>query len=164
MTQLVLSLGSNIERDKHIRYAIRQLQLLLGELTLSPIYETEAVGFNGPDFYNLVVVSETDLTLDKIIQGIQKIECGAGRIRGKKSCESRTLDIDVLLYGDADYRDQGHNIPRDEIYHAAYVLKPLVDVLPNAHHPVSGERFKAIWMALAKDRPVLREIVFEMES
>ncbi len=164
MTQLVLSLGSNIEREKHIRYAIQQLKLLLGELSLSPVYETKAVGFNGPDFYNLVVVAQTELALEKIIKGVQNIEQGAGRILGKKSCESRTLDIDVLLYGEADYRDQGFNIPRDEIYHAAYVLKPLVDVLPKACHPVSGERFQAMWVALAKDQVALQEIAFEMES
>ena len=55
MTQIALSLGSNIEREKHLQFAIDGLTELLGKLDLSPVYETRAVGFDGPDFYNLVV-------------------------------------------------------------------------------------------------------------
>lgn len=163
MMPLVLSLGSNIERDKHIRYAVSQLRKTFGKLDISPVYETGAVGFNGPDFYNFVVVTQTDMALSSIIPRLQEIETGAGRIRGKKSCESRNLDIDVLLYGKVNLHDKGQNIPRDEILHAAYVLKPLADVLPNMRHPISGNSFQSMWAAYDNDAQMLARVEFEFD-
>lgn len=164
MTQLVLSIGSNIDRDRHIRYAVAQLKAVFGELIISPVYETEAVGFNGPDFYNLVVVAQTNMGLKAIITRLQTIEANAGRIRGEKSCESRNLDIDVLLFGDADLRKQGRNIPRDEIDHAAYVLQPLADVLPQMRHPVTGLSFQSMWAAFNWDAQVLVQAKFTFDQ
>lgn len=163
MTRLVLSLGSNIERDKHIRFAVYKLQQSFSPLSLSPVYATEAVGFNGPEFYNMVVVAPTQLPLLEIIPIIQSIETAAGRIRGEKSFESRNLDIDVLLYGEADLRAQGRNIPRDEILHAAYVLKPLADVLPEARHPSSGLSYRAMWAAFDDETQILRQVDFAFD-
>lgn len=158
MTQLALSLGSNIEREKHLQFAIEGLTELLGELRVSPVYETRAVGFDGPDFYNLVVLAETDRPLDELIGNIRLIETGAGRVRGEKRFASRNLDIDVLLYGDANMRAEGLDIPRREIDHAAYVLKPLADVLPDGIHPISGLRFDAMWAAYMNDQQVPVEV------
>lgn len=164
MTQLVLSIGSNIDRDKHIRYAISQLKEAFGTLKVSPVYETKAAGFDGPDFYNLVAVVQTDMDLKLIIKRLQAIEVSAGRIRGKKSCESRNLDIDVLLFGEADLRAQGYNIPRDEIQYAAYVLKPLADVLPQAIHPVFGLSFQSMWVTFEHTGQILAQIDFAFEA
>ena len=73
------------------------------------------------------------------------IEAEAGRIRGRKTFDSRVLDIDVVLYGDYDSRNEGFDIPRDEINKYAYVLKPLSDLYPKLTHPVSGESFELMW-------------------
>lgn len=164
MTQLVLSLGSNIERRKYICYGLRQLRDAFGELTHSPVYETAAVGFSGPDFYNMVVAVQTEIGLDDVIRAIQAIEAKAGRVRGSRAFNSRNLDIDVLLYGDADLRTEGRNVPRDEINHAAYVLKPLADILPQALHPVSGSSFGAMWAAFRDDQQVLRRVQFNFDA
>ena len=147
MTQLVLSLGSNMERKKHLRFALDKLGRLLGELELSPVYESSAVGFTGPDFYNMIAVAQTDRSVEELILEIRSIEASAGRVRGVDSHDDRNIDIDILLYGDQNLRSQGRNIPRDEIEHAAYVLKPLADLLPSHRHPVSGQRFDQIWHA-----------------
>jgi 2-amino-4-hydroxy-6-hydroxymethyldihydropteridine diphosphokinase len=147
MTQLVLSLGSNMDRKNHLRYALDELGSLLGELKVSPVYESRAVGFSGPNFYNLAVVAQTERSIDELSLKIRSIEARAGRVRGVNSHESRSLDIDILLYGDQDLRDRGRNIPRDEIDYAAYVLKPLADVLPSHRHPVGGQRFDQMWHA-----------------
>jgi 2-amino-4-hydroxy-6-hydroxymethyldihydropteridine diphosphokinase len=164
MTQLVLSLGSNIERKKHIRFALRALKGLFGKLNVSPVYETRAVGFEGPDFSNLVVVADTSLELDALLGTIRRIENEAGRIREEKSFQSRNLDIDILLLGDANLHDQGRNIPRREIEHAAYVLKPLAYLLPDMCHPVSGQRFEEIWQAFRDDEPAPKRIDFVLDN
>ncbi|GAF75114.1 unnamed protein product [marine sediment metagenome] len=164
MTQLVLSLGSNIEREKNIRFALKALKGLFGKLNVSPIYETRAVGFEGPDFYNLVVVVDTSLELDALLDSIRRIENEAGRIREEKSLQSRNLDIDILLLGDANLHDQGCNIPRREIEHAAYVLKPLAYLLPNMRHPVSGQRFEDMWRTFLNDEPAPIRVDFVLDN
>lgn len=145
MSLLVLSLGSNIERRKNILFALQKLRELFGGLRESPVYQSCAVGFEGPDFYNMVVAVNTLMDLEEIVRALRDIEQQAGRVRGEKSFESRRLDIDVLLYGDANLRNQGWDIPRTEIDHAAYVLKPLADLLPEMRHPVSQKRFVELW-------------------
>ena len=107
MNLLVLSLGSNIERRKNIRYALTKLTELFGELRESPLYQSRSVGFEGPDFYNMVVAVDTSLNLEEIIESLREIERQAGRVRGEKRFQSRRLDIDVLLYGDAKLRARG---------------------------------------------------------
>jgi len=164
MTQLVLSLGSNIEREKHIRFALKALKELFGKLNVSPVYETRAVGFEGPDFYNLVVVANTSLDLDALLGTIRRIENEAGRIREEKSYQSRNLDIDILLLGDVNLHDQGRNIPRREIEHAAYVLKPLAYLLPDMRHPVSGQRYEDMWRAFRDEEPAPIHIDFPLDN
>ena len=162
MTQLVLSLGSNIEREKHIRFGISELTRLFGTLRVSPVYETAAVGFNGPDFFNLVAVADTALKLEEVIDKIRAIETVAGRVRGEKKFQDRNLDIDILLFGDADLHPQGYDIPRDEIEHAGYVLKPLADLLPQEQHPVSREPYIKMWQARMADQPPMNEVVLDL--
>lgn len=145
MTLLVLSIGSNVERERNIRFALQQLEQQFGGLRRSPVYQTAAVGFEGPDFYNLVVAVETELTLDAVLEQVRAIEAGTGRVRGEKRFQSRTLDIDVLLYGEAMLHEQGYDIPREEIRLVAYVLKPLADLLPTALHPQLGISFLQMW-------------------
>ena len=147
MSLLVLSLGSNIQRRKHMRYALRELTRCFGELLQSPLYQSRSVGFDGPDFYNMVVAVETPKALEEVVDAVREIERQAGRVRGEKRFESRSIDIDVLLYGAANLRARGWDIPREEIEHAAYVLRPLADLLPDMHHPVSHECFSAMWDA-----------------
>ena len=68
---------------------------------------------------------------------------------------SRSLDLDLLLYGDAVFHDQGLDVPRREIFDHAYILKPLTDLLPEAHHPVTGESFADIWLRLGSRQEAL---------
>lgn len=162
MVQLVLSLGSNIDREKNIRYAVQQLAEQFGELTVSPVYLAQAVGFEGPDFYNLVVAMQTSIGVDAALVTIHAIEAGAGRLRGEKSYGSRTLDIDILLYNGQNLQQQGRNIPRDEIETAAYVLKPLLDILPDGSHPVTGRNYNELWLEFDPVGSALLEIEFDL--
>jgi 2-amino-4-hydroxy-6-hydroxymethyldihydropteridine diphosphokinase len=145
MTHVVLSVGSNIEREKNTRYAIDHITAKYGQLEISPIYETSSVGFDGPPFYNLIVGFHSGDGLPEIIETLREIEYGAGRIRGPKSFASRILDIDVVLYGDQNFRDDGVNVPRDEIEKYAYVLKPLANIYPDMIHPLLGISFHELW-------------------
>ncbi len=160
--RVVLSLGSNIDRDINIRFAVKELKKIFGELIVSPVYLAQAVGFKGPDFYNMVVAFESQLAVDAVLNSIHEVEENAGRKRGAKSYGSRTLDIDILLYGDADLHDQGRNIPRDEIENAAYVLKPLLDILPLGKHPISGRSYASLWEGFDQSHQPLEIVDYKL--
>lgn len=147
VTHVVLSIGSNIDREKNIQYAVRTLRDWYPELDISPVYETSAVGFDGPSFFNLIVGFQTDQPLQEITRALKDIEVRAGRVRGPKKFDSRVLDIDVVLYGNEDHRARGINVPRDEIEKYAFVLKPLADVYPKLLHPVIGQSFHDMWQS-----------------
>ena len=151
---VVLSLGSNIDKEKNIRFALTEIQKTFGELEVSPVYETSSVGFDGPAFYNLVVGLHSEMKVQRIIDILREIETQAGRIRGAKSFASRVLDIDVVLFGDAVLRPE-LNIPRDEIEKYAYVLKPLADLYPDLVHPISQQTISEMWQEFeSKDQTV----------
>ncbi|MFT5259064.1 MAG: 2-amino-4-hydroxy-6-hydroxymethyldihydropteridine diphosphokinase [Saprospiraceae bacterium] len=162
MPIVAMSLGSNIDREKNIRFAVKELESQFGEIVASPVYLAQAVGFEGPSFYNLAVLLETELPMESVMAINHAIEAGAGRLRGEKSYGSRTLDIDILLYGEESFRGQGRNIPRDEIENAAYVLKPLLDILPDGTHPVSGELYADLWAGFEPVGDGLQQTDFDL--
>ena len=152
MTRLaVLSIGSNIERRRHIRRAVDALTAQFGPLLVSPVYETPAVGFDGPNFFNLVCAFETSLDVAGLRSRLKAIEEAHGRRRADSRLASRTLDIDLLLFGDEDLHEQGFDVPRAEILREAHVLKPLADILPDKPHPTAVEDFSTLWKRLESD-------------
>ena len=140
-----LSLGSNIEPERQIPAALASLQQMFGELTVSPIYESEAVGFDGDNFYNLVVGITTQLPPRELAASLRSIEAAHGRVRGAEKFTSRTIDIDLLTFGQRVIDEPGIQVPRDEILRYAFVLKPLADVAPRELHPVVGHSYGELW-------------------
>jgi 2-amino-4-hydroxy-6-hydroxymethyldihydropteridine diphosphokinase len=155
MAQVVVSIGSNLERERNVNDALEILGKIFGALSRSPVYESAAYGFDGPPFYNLVVVFQTSLDVRAARAEIQAIEDQQGRGIGEDRSGSRSLDLDLLLYDDSIFYDEGLDVPRREILEHAYILKPLADVLPAAHHPVTGESFGDIWRRMGAKQEVL---------
>lgn len=144
MTRVYLSLGSNIDRETNIRAGLDALAAQFGKVLLSPVYESEAVGFDGEAFLNLVAAIDTDLPVGALSENLRAIEASQGRVRGEEKFSSRTLDIDVLTYGDCVGVIDGVELPRDEILKHAFVLQPLVDLAPDDRHPVLEEPYQAL--------------------
>ena len=140
MPLVAISVGSNLDREHNIERALDSLRLSFGQLQISSVYETAAVGFNGPDFYNLVVAFETDLDVRLLIDRLHDIEVEQGRIRMSQQMTSRLIDLDLLLYGDGIFYSEGLDIPRREILEYDFVLQPLAELLPDTVYPVSGDR------------------------
>lgn len=150
MNRAYLSIGSNIEPERHVRAAVAALNERFGPLTLSPVYQTRAVGFDGDDFYNLVVGLDTDTAVDQLAAACREIETEQGRQRTDRRFSARTLDIDLLTLGNI-IRDDVPILPRDEILKYAFVLKPLVDIAPDELHPLDGRRYADIWASFEDD-------------
>jgi 2-amino-4-hydroxy-6-hydroxymethyldihydropteridine diphosphokinase len=161
MTWVWVSVGSNIERERHVRAALDALRARFGELRVSPVYESEAEGFSGDPFYNLVVGFDTRLSPEALHPVLRDIEDANGRQRGAEKFSPRTLDIDVLTYGDQVTDAGGKHLPRDEITRYAFVLKPLADVAAGQRHPELGRSFGELWAAYRRQHPVrLREVAW----
>jgi len=145
MSRVFLSLGSNIEAEKNIRSSLIILKDLYPDMKVSCVYESEAVGFQGDNFLNLVVMFDTDLSVQGVHEQMNEIEELHGRLRGAESFMARTLDIDLLLYDDLILEDEGLHIPRREIEEYAFVLLPLTELAPDLAYPLTGETYSEMW-------------------
>jgi 2-amino-4-hydroxy-6-hydroxymethyldihydropteridine diphosphokinase len=143
-TKVFLGIGSNIDRTRAISSALSLLHKAFGKLDISPTFESEAVGFCGDNFYNLVVSFSTSQSLAEIVKVYKSIEDGSGRNRSDPKFSARTLDIDPLLYGDL-ICNSPVQLPRDEILKNAYVLWPLSIIAPESIHPETGLSFAEHW-------------------
>ena len=145
MTRVHVSIGSNLQPRRHIAQALELLKASFGRIDASPVYETRAVGFDGDNFLNLVVGFDTDMTLDQVEHVLDDIERQCGRTRSRQRFAPRTMDLDLLLYGDLVRHDDDRDIPRGEIESYAFVLKPLSDLVPDGIHPETGQTFREMW-------------------
>lgn len=144
MPRAYLSLGSNIEPRRHLSAGLHALAGCFGNLVVSPVYESPAVGFAGDNFLNLVVGVDTELPVGELARRLRAIEDANNRCRGAAKFCSRTLDIDILTYGDAVGVIDGIRLPRDEILRYAFVLRPLADIAPGVEHPAVHRAYRQL--------------------
>lgn len=145
MTEVYLGIGSNIEPEENLRFAIRELRRRFGELGLSPVYESRPLGFDGEDFFNMVVRLQTELTPADVIDQLEEIHAIAGRVRDSSRYISRVLDIDLLLYDGLVVNEGRLRIPRSDVLDYSFVLRPLAELAPEFVHPVTGRRIADHW-------------------
>ena len=151
-----LGLGSNVEPVKHLVAALNALRACFGVLRVSPVYESEAVGFEGENFLNLVVGFDTALTMHDVSRHIREIEDANGRVRTGPKFGPRTLDIDLLTYGDFVGSEAGVRVPRDEIVKNAFVLLPLSDIAPDRRHPECQKTYLELWQSYQSSQRLWR--------
>ena len=158
MTEIYVGAGSNIEPERHLLAALTGLADVFGLLHLSPVYRNQAVGFDGDDFLNMVIGFDTDRDLDGVRAELERIETENGRTRNTTRFGPRSLDLDLLLFG--DWVDEGENpsVPRNEITRYAFVLKPLADLCADRCHPVTGASFGQLWDEFDKAKHPLQVI------
>ena len=142
--------GSNIEPRANLEAACTALKQHYGELELSPLYQSPAAGFSGPDFLNLVAGFRTEEAPAAILERLADLEADAGRDRSAGKFSSRTLDLDLLLYGDRI--DAALKLPHPDIERYAFVLKPLADLAPDLRHPATGVTLSELWESFTGPR------------
>jgi len=158
-----LSLGSNIDPESNIRSAVESLRRIFGSLVLSSVYSGEAVGFDGAPFLNMVVGLDTELAVSKLMERLRGVEDRQGRIRNDKDKNSpRTIDIDLLTYGDLPLQAGRVVLPRDEITRYAFVLMPLAEVAGDEVHPLTGLTYGELWAAFDKTRQTLNPVELDL--
>ena len=160
--KIFVGIGSNIDREKNIKSCVSILKDVYGDMTISPVYETESMGFDGPNFYNLVSCFETDQSVYELKNTLNEIENDHGRHFNETKFSSRTLDIDILYYDDLVLSDDKIQIPRKEICEYDFVLKPLVDLVPDFIHPIRNISHKEMLSNIKIKKQIISTINMDL--
>jgi len=156
-------MGSNIEPERNIRKGIQTMKERFGELFVSPVYESEPVGFKGDNFYNLVIGFDSEETYSEIAAALHEIEAMFGRSRSNGRLSSRTLDLDLLLYGDLVIKEENIQLPRDDVIEYAFVLQPLAELAGDQLHPEIKRSYRDLWNAFDRNGQILWQIDFDLD-
>lgn len=142
MARVVLGMGANLgDREAGLRAALRALPPEVRILGISSVFRSDPVGLEDqPEFWNMVVSGESTLEPHALLERVHAIETALGRRRTFRNAP-RTLDIDVLLYDDIVLSTPELTVPHPRMLERAFVLRPLVELLPDASHPVTGRAF-----------------------
>jgi 2-amino-4-hydroxy-6-hydroxymethyldihydropteridine diphosphokinase len=141
-----LSLGSNIDPEKNLPAAVRDLGRFGRVLRISSVWQSSPVGGPGqPDYLNAALLLETVLTAENLkINGIAAVEALLGRARGRDRNAPRTIDIDIMLFDREQLRLGDRSIPDQEVLERPFVAIPLAEIAPDYIHPVTGESLAEI--------------------
>jgi 2-amino-4-hydroxy-6-hydroxymethyldihydropteridine diphosphokinase len=158
MARAYLSLGSNIDPERHLSRAVEELRERFGAPTVSSFLRTPAVGFDGPDFLNAAAIVETDLDIVALDAWLHALEDAHGRRRDVPRFADRPLDIDIVFFDDLVFRGPGNlQVPRPELQHA-FVLRPLAEIAPGFRDPGSGRTLAELWDAMQRAGGAARDI------
>lgn len=161
MHRVYISIGSNIEPARHVRLAITALHEYYGKLIISSVYESEAIGFAGDNFYNLVVAYDTEQSVAEVNRILHEIEDRYGRQRSGPRFSARTIDLDLLLYDDLVLQEDKLVLPREEILQNAFVLWPLAEIAADVMHPLEHKVMSVLWDQFDKGKQQLSPIEFD---
>lgn len=148
MITAYVGVGSNIERRRHIEAGVQALSLMGSDLRFSTIYECPAQGFDSHPFFNLVVELKTSLSLDDFQHCLREVEFRWGRAVDAKKCQDRTLDMDIILFGDV-ISPSSPVVPRPDIYQYPFVIQPLYELCPELQIPGTDQSIKKVWQSAA---------------
>jgi 2-amino-4-hydroxy-6-hydroxymethyldihydropteridine diphosphokinase len=160
VTEVFLSAGSNIQPEVNLQLACEQLTTHYGNLDLSPVYRNQAAGFSGAEFLNMVIGFKTDESPEKVCERIEDIHQQAKRQRSAVKFSSRTLDLDLLLYGSVVRRHL--KLPHGDIENYSFVAKPLAEIAPDRKHPVTGKTMREIWDDFEPDEHPLQKVALSL--
>jgi 2-amino-4-hydroxy-6-hydroxymethyldihydropteridine diphosphokinase len=156
--QVFVAAGSNVAPHEHMALATCELARAFPDVRFSPWYQNPAAGFEGADFINLVAAFTTALDVDELLVVLRTIEALCGRPREAPRWAPRTMDLDVLLYGDLVCQRPGLTLPRPDLLVRAYMLGPLAELAPNLVHPSAGMTIGELWQHFDQAAHPLRPI------
>jgi 2-amino-4-hydroxy-6-hydroxymethyldihydropteridine diphosphokinase len=158
MHRAYVGLGSNLgDRAAHLRSALAALAATPGvvRVAASSLYETEPVGPPQGCYLNAVAALDTTLGAEALHARLAELERAAGRVRGAERNAPRTLDLDLLLFGEACIETPALAVPHPRLHERAFVLVPLAELAPDAVHPRLGLRVGEL-LAKLPDRTGVR--------
>ncbi|HGO5814954.1 TPA: 2-amino-4-hydroxy-6-hydroxymethyldihydropteridine diphosphokinase [Mannheimia haemolytica] len=145
MQTVYIALGSNLDNPlEQLKQAVEKLKKFANEFEISPFYGSKPVGpQDQPDYVNAVAKFSTDLSPTALLDKLQSIENEQGRVRVRRWGE-RTLDLDIILYGNQQIQTERLNVPHIEMKNREFVIVPMFDLSPDLVLP-TGEKLADIY-------------------
>ena len=160
--RVFVAAGSNVEPEKHLARACAEIAHTWPDAIFSRAWRNVAVGFEGPDFINLVVGFSAAQPLYSVIEKLRGIETNCGRPRYAPKWASRTMDLDVLLYGDLVEKTTDYTLPRPDLLKRPYMLGPLAEIAPEVVHPTEHKTIAALWEAFERNGHAMTEVSIDL--
>jgi len=151
MTHVYVAAGSNVEPERNLASACARIARIWPDARFSRAYRNVAVGFDGPDFINLVVGFTTAQTLHEVLAQLHAIEHDCGRPRNAPKWASRTMDLDILLFGDLIEKTPEYTVPRPDLLKRPFMLGPMAEIAPQVVHPVVHKTIGELWSEFDRD-------------
>jgi len=158
MPEVYVAAGSNVTPRANLGRALRLMREAWPDLRVSPAYANKAFGFEGEDFINLVAGFTTDEPLAVVLGRLHAIEAACGRPREAPKWAPRSMDLDVLLYGNEAGEFPGATLPRPDLLKRAYMLGPRADIAPDVVHPTAGQSIAELWADFDADGHALTPV------
>jgi 2-amino-4-hydroxy-6-hydroxymethyldihydropteridine diphosphokinase len=164
MPRVFVAAGSNVDPERHLARALTELRRAFPDTQVSPAYRNRAVGFEGADFINAVVGFHTELPVTEVIERLRGIEASCGRARDAPKWAPRSMDLDILLYGDLVSDDPQLRLPRPDLLKRAYMLGPLADLAPEVVHPTAGATIGQLWERFDRSAHALEPVTIDLTT
>jgi 2-amino-4-hydroxy-6-hydroxymethyldihydropteridine diphosphokinase len=158
VTEAYVAAGSNVEPILNLRRALDVLATQFAPLRVSHAYRNAAVGFTGDDFVNLVVGFDTDLPVGAVIERLHEAEAACGRARNAPKWAPRSMDLDILLFGDSVCEEPGLILPRPDLVRRPYMLGPMAELAPDLRHPTLGLTLGELWQRFDRDAHAMQVV------
>jgi 2-amino-4-hydroxy-6-hydroxymethyldihydropteridine diphosphokinase len=153
-----VAVGSNVDPERNLALATRALRREFPDVEFSPWYRNRAVGFEGADFINLVAGFTTQLPIDEVLSRLHAIEALCGRPRDAPRWAPRSMDLDVLLYGEMVCDTPRLKLPRPDLLKRAFMLGPLAALAPDLVHPTEKLTIGELWGRFDRPAHPLQEV------
>jgi 2-amino-4-hydroxy-6-hydroxymethyldihydropteridine diphosphokinase len=161
MPEVLVAAGSNVRPRENLRRALAVLREAWPDLRASRAWRNPAFGFEGEDFVNLVIGFETDLPLPAVLERLHAAEAACGRPREAPKWAPRSMDLDVLLYGDVVGDFPGAVLPRPDLVRRPYMLGPAAELAPARRHPTLGRTLAELWDAFPRQDLAMTAVSLE---
>jgi len=162
MTTAYIGIGTNVNREASIEAAIFALQEIADSVRLSTVYECASVGFESSPFYNLVAEVSTSASYEHFQKQLRDIELELGRPAAAQKFQDRTIDLDIILFGERTSTVEP-KLPRDDIYKYPFVTLPLSELCPDKIIPSDGRTVRQL-QQLVQGEETLRAVELWFES
>jgi len=145
MSDVYVAAGSNVDPERHLRIAAKEIARVFPGARFSGAYRNAAVGFEGEDVINFVVGFSTELPVEAVVAELQRIEGLCGRTRDAPKWAPRSMDLDILVFGDRVCDLPGLVLPRPDLLKRPYMLGPMAELAPDFLHPTRLSTMAQLW-------------------
>jgi len=164
MTLAYISGGSNLDPERNLLLAAHELKAAFPGARFSRVYRNRAIGFDGPDFLNFVAELPVEGEPGALKAELERIEGLCGRKRYAPKWAPRTMDLDILLFGQVVLDLPGLVLPRPQLAQWAFMLGPLVELAPDTPHPTAGRTTGELWRAFDQAGHPLEPVSLDLQA